>query len=218
MAEIQIERKERSAWPWVLLGILLLALVVWWLLGRRQGGDDMAVTETQSGVADTAPAIGIETAEMAPGAVNDFVSYVNDNRARESMAPEHQFTADGIRRLAAALGEIIERDTIRGAALRPQMDVLLARADALQRDEQSTNHARYAHDAFTRAVSLMDDLAQSQYPNVVDAVSESRQAAEAVQPGRLLLEQRDQVQRFFDRAATALRSMAKAQGSPGARG
>jgi hypothetical protein len=39
-------------------------------------------------------------------------------------------------------------------------------------------------------------------------VAQLRSAAELVLPGRMLLEQKSDVQRFFDQAATALRAMA----------
>jgi hypothetical protein len=34
MAEINIQRKERSVWPWLLAGVLLLALL-WFLFARN---------------------------------------------------------------------------------------------------------------------------------------------------------------------------------------
>lgn len=36
MAEINIERKERAVWPWLLAGVLLLALL-WFLFARNPG-------------------------------------------------------------------------------------------------------------------------------------------------------------------------------------
>lgn len=35
MAEIRIERRERSAWPWV-VGFLLVVAVVWFTMGRTR--------------------------------------------------------------------------------------------------------------------------------------------------------------------------------------
>jgi hypothetical protein len=47
MAEINIQRKERSVWPWLLAGVLLLGLL--WFLFARNTGDSVA-----TGVADSA--------------------------------------------------------------------------------------------------------------------------------------------------------------------
>jgi hypothetical protein len=32
MAEIDIERKERNPLPWIIVGLVVLALLVWWLV------------------------------------------------------------------------------------------------------------------------------------------------------------------------------------------
>jgi hypothetical protein len=37
VAEINIERKERNAWPWILAGLALLALLVWFVARRDDG-------------------------------------------------------------------------------------------------------------------------------------------------------------------------------------
>jgi hypothetical protein len=63
MAEIRIERKERSLLPWLLAGILLLGLL-WFLFARNTGapvvaraGDSTAVRDTTAAAAGTlAPA------------------------------------------------------------------------------------------------------------------------------------------------------------------
>jgi hypothetical protein len=63
MAEIRIERKERSLLPWLLAGILLLGLL-WFLFARNTGtpavaraGDSTAARDTTAAAASTpAPA------------------------------------------------------------------------------------------------------------------------------------------------------------------
>lgn len=37
MAEINIERKQGTAWPWIIAGIALLALLLWFLFARGDG-------------------------------------------------------------------------------------------------------------------------------------------------------------------------------------
>ncbi|HEX6058898.1 MAG TPA: hypothetical protein VFZ11_07740 [Gemmatimonadaceae bacterium] len=209
MAEVHIERKERRAWPWVLLVLVLLALLAWWLLSQRRADDDV-VTETRPGAVVGTPAFSdAATTASTAGTVDAFLQWVEDRQADPGMTLEHRHTAEGIRRLAAALGSVAERDTVGGAALRPQLDSLRGLADALMRDEQSTHHARFTHDAFTRAAAIMNDL-QRRHPGAADAVSESRRAAQAVRAETPLLEQREDVRRFFERAADAVRGLAVA--------
>ena len=46
MAEIPVERKSSLAWLWILLGLLLLALLAWWLLSDDDEGD-LVANETE---------------------------------------------------------------------------------------------------------------------------------------------------------------------------
>jgi hypothetical protein len=46
MAEINIQRKERSVWPWLLAGVLLLGLL--WFLFARNATDNMTASGADS--------------------------------------------------------------------------------------------------------------------------------------------------------------------------
>jgi hypothetical protein len=210
MAEIHIERKSYRLWRWVLLAVaaLLLAtcVVTWW---RGDWRDPLTSAASDGSVVGAAAG----TTRGVEGAVNDYLAYVEENRARQAAGPAHEYTAGGLRRLAAAIAELSQRNAGSAAALNAELDALRAQADSLQRNPQSTEHARYAREAFRTAASLMSTLQQryypeQRYPNLAAEVAQLRSAAELVLPARMLLEQTSDVQRFFDRAATALRAMA----------
>lgn len=208
MADIQLERKEKGVnWMWVLLILALLALLAWWLLSQRGDGDRVVMAADSGVVMDTARDTGTAIAG-APAEVNDFLRYVDDSRARTEMGRDHEYTADGIRRLAAALGAMAGADTTGSVALRPRIDSLRQQAEALQRNAESGQHAAQTRQAFDRSVSVMDALQQRRQGSATGQVNEARQAAQAIQPARQLLEQRAEVQRFFERAADAVRSLA----------
>lgn len=46
MAEINIQRKERSVWPWLLAGVLLLGLL--WFLFARNSNENMTASGADS--------------------------------------------------------------------------------------------------------------------------------------------------------------------------
>ncbi len=208
MAEIHIERKERTTWPWIVLGLILLSLLAWWLLSQRGDRDGFTVLQDTTGqVVDTAGGTTADMRDNAPEDVSSFVRWTDEHRARQDQDTTHAYTADGIRRLAAAIESLADRDTSGMEALRPRVDSIRGLADALERDWNSPNHAQHARQAFLESSELMDHLRTQRYPNSANDVTMARQAAQNVQPDRPLLEQRAQVQQFFDRAATALQTM-----------
>lgn len=56
MADINVERKQRSIWPWI-VGLLVLALLIW-LLASMFNGDDEATTTGGDETRVEAPATG----------------------------------------------------------------------------------------------------------------------------------------------------------------
>ena len=206
MAEIHIERHERSIWPWV-LGLVALALLAWWLLSMRNTGDanDLAMETAGGAVVDSLPGTG---AAATPAAVNEFLTYIEDNGAARDADSTHNYEAEGMRRLAAALDELADRDTVGGVSLDARITALRNRADALQRNWRSTEHARYTREAFDSAAALVEGMQQQRFTNIANEAAQLRQAASAVTPDRLLLQQTAEVQQFFQRAADAVRAMA----------
>ncbi|MES2522514.1 MAG: hypothetical protein V4617_07450 [Gemmatimonadota bacterium] len=57
MAEINIERKQRSVLPWLLAGLLVLGLL-WFLFARNTGNDVAAGAADSAAYRDTSAAAG----------------------------------------------------------------------------------------------------------------------------------------------------------------
>lgn len=191
MAVIPIDRKARLLWPWILLGLLVLGLLAWWLLGARTPERDVAA------VSPAAPMVA-----ALPAAVERLARFAEGQRG--AMGPSHDYTADGLRHVADAL------EAVRGRAP-ADVDVaarareIRERADAMQRDPTSTAHALQAREAFVLATST---LRQMRPGTGNDPVAEAHAAAVAVDPQTRLLDQPERVQRFFATTAAALRQIA----------
>jgi hypothetical protein len=216
VAEIRVERKRRSLLP-LLLGILGLLLIVWWFLNRGAGAGATGASDTalvSSGIAappatsDSAAGTVGDTAGAAPaaaaapsGPVADFVAFVSATSATRSEDEQHAYTAGGLRRLATAL----EGMNPAGAA-RAQVDLMRQKADSLGiTAEGDDRHADMTRAAFLAAAEAMRAL-----PNAAGAsapLASVTRAAEAVRPDRHMLDQKDQIQAFFDAARDALRAL-----------
>lgn len=204
MADIQIERKERSLWPWVIAVLLLLALMAWWLGSR--GGERAAMAPADSAV-ESMMATGDAGAEL-PGAVNVFLRWANDRQAGD-MGLDHNYTANGIRNLAAATEALAAP---RADALQQDLERVRAQADTLWQSTSSLEHANYTRRAFMTLGSLLHDVQQQRAPDATVDVAAVRSAAEAVRANQPLLDQKERVHQFFAHAATAVEQLANELG------
>lgn len=210
MADIGIQEKKGSIWPWVIVA-LVAALLLWWFLSR---GDDVDDTTVVDGGAVTAPmvtdTVGIPgTGGMTAGAgaaVTTFIAHAQRN-ADGTLGADHVYTAAGLRQLADAIREVNSAGApAAGGEMSSQLDILRTRADNLERNAQSSEHARMAQEAMVTGAELMQAL-QQRAPGAADHVTRMRQSAQAIQPGAQMLEQRQHIKDYFDHAAAALRTM-----------
>jgi hypothetical protein len=219
MADIRTQR-TRPLWPWVIAGLVLLAIILWLILGRGDRapatdplvGDpaptavDPAVPPPPAAEPDPAPA----TVAGAPAPVNQFLSYTQELRARPAVEITHEHTAEGLRHLADALAAMAQRDQIVVAEIEEQVSVLRKHADALQQEPEAARHPAHAREAMLGAVKLMEVLQTQRYPQLEQEVAQARNAATDIQAGVQLPEQADDVQRFFNRSAQVVHGMAAA--------
>ena len=205
MAELHIQRERSRAWIWVVAILIVIAALAWLASGQDDARDTVDRMPPTTGTSLISAGATEPTAVAgAPNAVNDYLRYAADRRAMSDADHSHTYTADGIRRLANALSALSKGDGKSDANIQSRVAMLRERADALQRNPQSTEHARYAREAFDAAAELMRAMQTGASSN---AVAETSQAAGALDPGTMLLLQREAVQRFFDRAGAALRAM-----------
>jgi hypothetical protein len=125
MAEIKIQPKREGGrwWLW-LLPLLLLGLVVWYLTRN----------------ATSAGAVG----PSDNTALSEYASFIGTTDASRDESRQHQYTAEGIRRLAAAI-----EGSSAGARAGDQIVVMRAMADSLQQSPTgSDRHADMARAAF----------------------------------------------------------------------
>jgi hypothetical protein len=225
VAEIKVERKQRNLLP-LLLGLLVLLLALWWFLSRNSN-DDVATVPADTTAVAAAPVTGaagtlsdsaagtvagdsaalgtVGAAGAATGsasaALGEYTSFIGNNAVERNEDQQHEYTAGGLRRLASA----IEALNPAGAA-RAQVDLIRQKADSLQITSTGDDrHSDMTRAAFTAAAEAMRGLPGANGASTqLQAVT---RAAGAVTPGRHMLDQKDQIQTFFDAARDALRAM-----------
>jgi hypothetical protein len=221
VADINVERKGPSIWPWI-IGLIVLALLIWALaemLGGRDDATRTAVTDdTVARTTEVAPATrdpGMTGAAAGvPAAVQQFEQWVDRRDPQTDMGLQHEYTRNGLRQLADALESLAQRHGER-PAVQQSIQTMRQQADRLQQsDAASTQHANMTRDAFTSAADAVGTLQREHHAQLAGAdnqVNQVRQAAQAIDTGTPLLQQHERVQTFFDRARDAVRAMAADQ-------
>jgi hypothetical protein len=218
MAEIPIERKEGRNWLPLLLGLLALLALLFFFLRNRNAPDTAARPADTTAVA-AAPAAGTDSAAgaLAPaagaaaagaaagggagGAIDQFVQFVQARDTSNETEGQHQYTAEGTRRLATAL------DAIAGGSpnISVYADSMRRSIDRLQQSSDNDVHADDAKAAFSAAVSAMEQIDRAR--GRTRDVAPLRATYNDLSGRRPLLPQLPTVDRFFKAAADALQQM-----------
>ena len=149
---------------------------------------------------------GVAGAPVNPPTVTEFLRFVEAQRAPDATQAMGIRTADGLRLLADAIESIAGRDTAHRSSVAPHVADLRARADSMRRAVPADD-AALAVGAFVIASDLLRALQAQGQPTLTDRAAEARQAALAMRVDRPLSSQAGEVQRFFERAAAALRGL-----------
>jgi chromosome segregation ATPase len=149
-------------------------------------------------------------AQAATSDALDRYTSATQDFATADMSRQHDATSDALDRLADALATLVpdEQD------LEQSLNELHAAADRIRQSEWTADtHAGDVHDAFAKAADVLERSRNSIRATADDALDSAlaqvREAADAIDSSQPLLEQRDAVQRFLTRSASALRQLAE---------
>lgn len=230
MAEIQVQRKVTSAWPYVVAILIAVALLAWFMWSDNSDGNMTAANTDDASFAAVEPirepvtttlGTSASTASNTSGgtiagiiagpAVSDYLEFV-DVPTAQSMNVSHDYTAGGLQQLAAALREVANgSSSVATVALQPRIDEIQERADALQRNENSFEHALQVREAFAVAAGLIGQMTAGDESVDVNNLSTLQNAATAIDPEEPLLNQASQIEQFFAQAGEAIRDMTDPQ-------
>lgn len=210
MAEIDIKKKDPSVWPWVVLGLILLAIGAWYLFLRPTPLNTPSAVNSDSVAASSDSQMGSGASESTGGAMPAAVMEFNrfaEAQTSTATGPSHEYTADGIEKLADAIDAVVQKRAVSGVNVSQVLSEMRARADSLRSDPNSTAHARKTREAFLLASGLIMQIQGVNYPSLASSTTELNDAALAVKVEPPLLEQTAEVNRFFSNAASTLNTM-----------
>ena len=125
----------------------------------------------------------------------------------ETMNRDHTYSSTGLERLADAIEALAGRDD--SFMVAGYCDSLRAAAARLRSDPYSLQHADDVREAFITASNLLKTLRHRQLPDRAGLAQPVVEAATAIEPDRLLLEQRAEVRQYFERSYELVSTMAR---------
>ena len=200
--EVKVEPKRRMVWPWI-VGAVALGVLVWALVDRPYGDDEVDARGTPGGAARVGDA-GDRDRAAAPAAVAALASFVDETQLE--MGRGHEYTAEGLRRLGAAL-EVLSRDTDDQARERQRGFAEAARA--IQEDPASAQHAERVRTAMLAAADAVEAIGRQRAAGdaIETRVKALRDTARSLDGAKPLLEQGQTVRRFFEQSAEVLQQL-----------
>lgn len=185
MADTKIEDKRRNNLLPLILGAILLLLLLGWCAMR-----------------DREPDVSTRPSTAPPAtAAREFGAYVTTRDTVRETEANHQYTAGGVRLLAAALEQIAGGDPNIGV----YADSMRSSVDRLQRSADTDTHADDAKAAFSAAVSAMEQIDRARSRTSEAGIM--RSIYNDLSPQQPLMPQLPVVQRFFEAARDALQGM-----------
>ena len=216
MAEIKIEKKQ-PVWPWILLGLIILGVILYFLLADNDDTvDDMDDTNTEQvdTTYQTTGAVDNNTSGWADDETNRTPSSIADDQSVDNylahvdnttrMGVEHEYTNNALLHLINAVDYKAQEQNVN---IQSDLTEIRNDARAITQNPQATDHAEEIRTAATKLAGAIEKIQKEKYPNLTEDVSDVKTAAQEIDTSTLTLDQKDKINAFFNEAANALRKM-----------
>lgn len=190
MTEIKIEKKT-PVWPWILL-VLGLLFAVWFFFFRNDKVEPLE-TEDTTALIDT---------HENNSVVATYATFIDSDT--NTMSLDHAFTSEALTKLTEAVDAMateVDYDV--------KVDISKAKeyAQEITNDPLSTTHADKIRSAADVLGTSLQNMQLAKYPGLSNEATDVKNAAAAINPETLTLDQRDAVKSFFKKAADLLTKM-----------
>ncbi len=196
MTEIKIEKKA-TVWPWILLGLLILAAILYFLFFRNNSNDNVAVMDT-----DTTAQTALVDVHENNDTVTSYITFVKGDTVK--MALDHSYSSTALMKLVAATRAMAD---VSGFDIKADLDKADDDASQITKNPLATNHADLIKDAATHITTALQNMQRTKYPSLNMQAEAVNSAASAINPDVLTLDQKETIQTFFDKAADLLQKM-----------
>lgn len=195
MAEIKIEKKK-TIWPWLLLGLIIVALLAYFLFFKDKNNDVVALSNGNDTTAVH------NHAEHAGNAVESYVAFIEKDSSNMSLS--HEYSHDALTKLAEATNETAANNDV---DISENMQKVKAMADEITNNEDATNHADKIKESAKIITNALTSIQQAKFPDLKSEVNDLMIDAEAIDVKDLTLDQKGTVKAYFKSAKNILKKM-----------
>ena len=199
MAEIKIEQKTQ-VWPWLLVGLVIAALAIYFLMDNDDVNTTEVVTE-ENYVPDTNESNLLDVKENN-STVAAFISFVENDTNRASL--DNAYTNEALLKLTAATNAMAEEI---GYDVRADFDKVKESASLIAKETFESSKAKNIRNATDLSTTSLQNMQLAKYPSLSDEVEELKSASAAIDPLAPTLGQKDAVKNYFAKAADLLKKM-----------
>ncbi|MDT0294535.1 hypothetical protein ACFQ3R_12230 [Mesonia ostreae] len=205
MAEIKIKKKA-PIWPWI-LGILILAAIIYFLVFANDGTDDMddvddTVTTTEQVVEkDTVNQTMSDTIHLRDAKdINAYTTFISD----PNMTVDHEFSSAALTKLIAATKETADELDINIDA---DLNAANKLSNEITNDPQSLSHANKIKDAAGNITNALKTIQTEKFPQLDSQLEAVNDAVSNIKVDTPTLDQKNDVKAFFTKAGDLLTSI-----------
>ncbi|PRY85510.1 hypothetical protein [Mongoliibacter ruber] len=201
MAEIRIE-KESPKWPWILLILAVVAVLIY--VFAFNGTDDQTDERMQQDRNEETTGDFSDTSHAAANnsVVAVYVDYIKDDP--DQMGLDHDFTNEALIRLEKATNAMADEI---GYDIKKDMDEARTHAVKITKDPFETTHANSIRKSAEILAEVLQNIQERAFSGLANEANEVKNAATAIDPEVLTLDQKEDIKNFFRESADLLEKM-----------
>lgn len=210
MAEIKIKKKA-PIWPWI-LGVLILAAIIYFLVFANDGTDD--IDDVDDTVTTTEQIVEKDTVDQTRNDqtrsdsihlrdvkdINAYTTFISD----PNMKVDHEFSSAALTKLIAATKETADELDINIDA---DLNAAKKLSDEITKDPQSLSHANKIKDAAENITNALKTIQTEKFPQLNSQFEALNDAVSNIKVDTPTLDQKNDVKTFFTKAGNLLTSI-----------
>ncbi|HTO15436.1 MAG TPA: hypothetical protein VLZ83_06680 [Edaphocola sp.] len=180
--------------PWVIVGIVIVLLLIYFLIIRDNKNESELINPTSE---NSHRSVNENISTVAA-----YVSFVENNK--EKMGLDHSYTNEALLKLIDATNAIAAEV---GFEVGADLENVREYANRIKEDQLETKHADNIRKADDILTTVLQNIQKTKFPKLANEVAELKVASESIRPDVLALDQKDAIKNYFAKAAALLQKM-----------